>query len=83
MVEVAPQRSRSLVVRSFTIISLLPFRAIIFEYLHKTFWKWFPKFALESNGLAINNGALISSVTLIPRFTNVTLDPSSTTARYL
>jgi hypothetical protein len=52
---------------------------IIFEYLHKTFWKWFPKFALESNGLAINNGALISSVALIPRFTNVTLDPSSTT----
>jgi hypothetical protein len=52
---------------------------IIFHYLHKTRWERSPKTSLESNGLYINNGALISRVTLIPRFTNVTLDPSSST----
>jgi hypothetical protein len=56
---------------------------IIFYYLHKTFWS--PSItSLEVPGpsphaLYIANGVLISSVALIPSFTNVTLDPSSTT----
>ena len=56
---------------------------IIFEYLRKTSWS--PSITSlyvpgpGTHPLYISNGVLISGVALIPSFTNVTLDPSSTT----
>ena len=49
---------------------------IVYTYLEATNWSGSTA-SLNSNGLFIDNGSLISSVSGIPSFTNVTLDPSS------
>ena len=49
---------------------------IIYDFLSQVDWEA-SAVSLDSNGLYIENGSLISSVSGIPAFTNVTLDPSS------
>ncbi len=49
---------------------------VIYDYLSDTDWS--PSVAsLDSGGLYVDNGSVISAVSGVPAFTSVTLDPSS------